>query len=203
MNNGTLNGFYREEKGKALKKLRESGFLPGVVYGHNREALNVKIEKSEFERFFYNSRKGSGLDLMIDGTSYNVILKDVQKDFVKNRFLHVDFQELTAGEKVSVPVQLKVLNREKIENSSSIVQEMFHEIEVSVLPKDLVDSFSIDVSELQLGDVIRFRDTDFFEDPRYTFNNHGDDILITFTESKKAEESEEVEETSEGDISVL
>ena len=204
MNNATLKGFYRDEKGKAVKKIREKGFIPGIVYGHNKETLGVKIEKSEFERFFYNSRKGSSLDLVIDGATRSVILKEVQKDVIKNKFLHVDFQELTAGEKVRVPIQIKVLNRDKIENSNSTVQEMFHEIEVSVLPKDLTDSFSIDVSEMKLGDVIRLRDMDFFEDSRYSFHNGGEDILIAFTEAKKATESEEETTAgSEDNISVL
>jgi large subunit ribosomal protein L25 len=194
MSRASLSGVVREEVGKTgLKSVRRDHFVPGVLYGHHRESTPVKMDAIELEKFLKYHGVGTNLDFTVGSKAHNVIIKDIHRNTLKGQILHVDFQELKAGEKVKVTIPIRVLNRETVEDSRSVLTEIIHELEISVLPKDLIDSIEVDVAHLKYGDNIKVEELSIFNDDRYELNHDADEIVVTLAEAKVHEEPTEEE----------
>lgn len=195
MNRASLSGVAREEVGKTgLKSVRNDNFIPGILYGHHRESTPVKMDTFELEKFLKSHGIGTNLDFTVGSKAHNVIIKDIQWDRLRGQILHVDFQELRAGEKVKVSIPIRVIGKEAVEDSRSVLQEVIHELEVSVLPKDLIESIEVDVTHLKYGENIKIEELSVFKDARYELNHDADDIVISLVEAKVQTESEDSEE---------
>lgn len=192
-----LQAQLRELTGKnSVKKLRNDGFVPAVVYGHNKVTQSIKIQRKEMDRFLSYHGKGSTLELSLNGERLFALIKNYQRDTLKDMILHVDFQQLSAGEKVRVKIPLRFTHKDFIEDSSTVVAEQVHELEIVALPKDLVDHFDIDLTPLKNGEPIKLGDLDIFKDDKFHFVSEPDVILATTTKAGHVEESEEVAEAS-------
>ena len=109
MANATLSAERRSESGKGVaRKLRAAGRIPAVVYGHNREPQALTIEARELERLLGHITAGSTVIELggLGGTAPRTLIREIQRHPVRRNILHVDFQELVAGEKVTVRVPL-------------------------------------------------------------------------------------------------
>lgn len=194
MSRASLSGIAREEVGKTgLKVVRNDNFVPGVLYGHHRESTPVKMDVIELEKFLKYHGIGTNLDFTVGSKAHNVIVKDIQWNRLKGQVLHVDFQELKAGEKVKVSIPVRVINKDAVEDSRSVLQEIIHEVEINVLPKDLIEYIEIDVAHLKCGDNIKIEELSIFSDERYELNHDADDIIVTLAEAKVHVESDETE----------
>lgn len=192
MSRTILSGVVREEIGtNSLKGVRKDQFVPGILYGHHIESTPVKMNALELEKFLKFHGVGTNLDFTVGSKSHNVIIKDIQWSVMKGAPLHVDFQELKAGEKVKVTIPIRVINRESIEDTRSVLTELIHEIELNVLPKDLIDSIEVDVSHLKYGENIKIAELSIFSDARYELSHDADDIIITLAEAQVHEEPTE------------
>lgn len=182
----------RELTGKnSVKKLRKDGFVPAVVYGHNKVTKSIKVERKNIERHFTYHGKGSTLELNVDGERIFALLKNYQIDTLKDMLIHVDFQELSAGEKVRVKLPIRFLHKELVEDSSTVVAEQIHEIEMIALPKDLIDLIEIDVTSLKGGNAISLSDLEIYKDERFTFLMDPETIIVTTTQAGHVEKVEE------------
>lgn len=207
MSRASLSGIVREEVGTSgLKGIRKDNFIPGVIYGHHVGSTPVKMDALELGKFLKYHGVGTNLDFTVGSVSHNVIIKEIQLGVMKGNVLHIDFQELQAGEKVNVTIPIRLINKEKIEDSRSVVSELIHEIEMSVLPKDLIDSIELDVAHLKYGENIKIKDLSIFDDERYDLSNDEDEIIVALAEAKVHEESEDEEavvSSVQEDLSVL
>lgn len=178
----------------AVRKLRNTKLIPGVLYGHHIESQSLSVTTAELEKFFKKHGVGAGLDLELDGTKVFTVLKNVQIDYFKNEFLHVEFQALSAGEKIKLKVPLVFLNKDTIP-AGQVVQEMHHEIELHVLPKDLIERIEIDVIDAKLGDHLTVADLDIAKNDAYEIMDQLDTIIYSISEAKIHVEEEETDET--------
>src|SRR5918911_3597073 len=98
----------RSDTGKgAARKARASGRVPGVVYGHHRDPQPVSVEARELERLLDRAAGGATIvELRLDGSTLQTLVREIQRHPFKREILHVDFQELVAGEKVTVRIPL-------------------------------------------------------------------------------------------------
>ncbi len=196
MSRASLSGIVREEVGTTgLKVVRKDHFVPGVLYGHHRESTPVKMDEIELEKFLKYHGVGTNLDFTVGSKAHNVIIKDIQRNPLKGQVLHVDFQELQAGEKVKVTIPIRMINKEAVEDSRTVLTEIIHELEMSVLPKDLIDSVEVDVSHLKMGDNIKVEELSIFNDERFELSVDPDEIVVTLAEAKVHEEPTEEEAT--------
>src|SRR3954466_15029130 len=105
-----LNAAVRDNAGKgAARTLRGNGQVPGIIYGHKREPLALSINSRDLDKLLSTiSAESTVIELNLDGTTARTLIREIQRHPFKKQILHVDFQELVAGEKVvvSVPVVL-------------------------------------------------------------------------------------------------
>jgi len=184
----------RTEVGKnKIKYIRTQGYVPAVIYGHNKETRSIKLDRKQMDRFLMYHTKGSTLDVEINGKSAMVVLKDFQRRGLKDQLIHVDFQELSANETVKIPVPILVKNREYIERIGAILEDHLTEIEIEALPSDLIEHVYVDVEGMAFGDVIRVSDLVFENMEKVTLLTDLDLTVLAVSAPSKEEEEKEVE----------
>ncbi|MBP7992326.1 MAG: 50S ribosomal protein L25 [Candidatus Magasanikbacteria bacterium] len=140
---------------------RASGNVPAVVYGGDRsETTVVTVALNEFTKV-YNEARSSLIDLTIDGSSpVKVVVQDVQFNPVKDLATHVDFRQINMSKEMSTTVALLFVGEAPaVKELGGTIMKMYTEVDVTCLPKDLVQEIEIDVSGLKtFDDGIRIKD---------------------------------------------
>lgn len=186
MENLNLNAQIRSTEEK-LSEVRESKMIPAVVYGKKQESLVVKINYWEFLKLFRISGESHIISLDIEWKKVEVLVHDVQRDPVKGDFLHIDFIAVVKGQKVNTKIHLSFEGSSSAVKEGAIIEEHIKELEVKVLPKDLVDSIKIDLSKLKnIGDSIRVSDIEI-DTKKFEVLNNSDDIVVSAAKPAKIE----------------
>ena len=139
----------------ASRRLRNSGKTPGIIYGSKNPAVAIELDHNAL---FHALRKeafhSSILDLEIDGKAQKVLLRDYQMHPFKPLVLHIDFQRVSATEKVHMRVPLHFINAENsnaVKLQGAVVSHITTEIEVSCLPADLPEFIEVDLGGIEVG----------------------------------------------------
>lgn len=161
MATASLNAKPRSEGGKGVaRKLRAAGEVPGVIYGHGREPQPLTVNGREFQRLAERVRITSTvIELAIEGKTARTLVRELQRDPIKRTVIHVDFQELVAGEKVTVSVPLRFIGTaEGVKTGGGILEETMHQLEVTCDPANIPDHIDVDVSALTIGHSLHVGD---------------------------------------------
>ncbi|MFI5230763.1 MAG: 50S ribosomal protein L25/general stress protein Ctc [Gemmatimonadales bacterium] len=161
MASASLSASARADRGTGVaRKLRQTGHVPAVIYGHGREPLSLTINTREIDKLLTQiSAANTVIDLSIDGSAVRTLIREVQRHPFKRHILHIDFQELVAGEKVTVSVPLHFTGvAEGVRNSGGILEETMHQLHVRVDPSSIPDSITVDVTHLTIGHSVHIRD---------------------------------------------
>jgi len=189
-----LNVDLREEVGTGkAHALRRDGFVPGVLYGHNKKTRNIALRTNELQKLISDNGSGALVTIEIDGENIPAILKDVQKRIVKDDYLHVDFQQLSENEEIKLTIPVYVGNRESVEDSATTVQQQLMEIDIQCLPKYIVNHVDIDASKLKDNHAITVGELEL---EGVNILNEDEEVIASLTYANKQEEDEE-EETKE------
>lgn len=156
MASASLSAQPRSDRGTGVaRKLRQSGRVPGVIYGHSRQPQSLSIETRELEKLLdHISAASTVIDLTIDGTTSRTLIREIQRHPFKKMILHVDFQELVKGEKVTVDIPLVFIGTPQGVKDGGILDQVMHEITVHCDPADMPNHIDVDVSELLIGHSI-------------------------------------------------
>ncbi|SCG81726.1 50S ribosomal protein L25 General stress protein CTC [Proteiniborus sp. DW1] len=206
MNDLKLKAEVRNGAGKREStKLRNSGYVPGVVYAQGEETKSIKLENRMLNRVLNKYGSTGTVELEIAGELVPVLIKEVQRDPIKETVLHADFQKLSADRKVRLRIPVAIQGREFCETrTSGVVEQQLMEIELQCLPKFIPQYVTVDVTNLEFGDVIKVSDLDIAKDENYEIFSELDEIVVSLTASSKHEEVEEKEvPIYESDKSIL
>jgi large subunit ribosomal protein L25 len=161
MSTATLSATVRSESGKgAARSLRRAGSVPAVIYGHKREPMSLSVPMRELERLLERvSAETTVVELSIDGKISRTLIREIQKHPFKKQLVHIDFQELVAGEMITVNIPLVIVGVSVgVRSFAGILDQTMRELEVSVDPASIPNHIDIDVSALNVGDSIHVRD---------------------------------------------
>ncbi|KGG80931.1 50S ribosomal protein L25 [Caloranaerobacter azorensis] len=185
-----LNVELRDGGGRRYSiKLRKNGFIPGVIYGHNKQTKSIKLKEIELSKVLNKFGSGSTINLNLNGEVIPAIIKEVQKDIIKDNLLHIDFQQLSEDEEIKVFVPVVLVGKGKVENSTTIIQQQIMELEIRCLPKYIPSSIEVDVSNLKFGDSITVGDLNLGENIEILHDE--DEVIASLTANSKYEELEE------------
>lgn len=153
-----VNAQPRHDAGKgASRRLRRQGLVPAVVYGGRRNPEMISLVHNELVQHLENETFYSHiLDLKVADKAERVVIKDLQRHPAKPFILHVDFQRVSADEKIRMMVPLHFLNERvaKGVKAGGVVSRNITEIEITCLPKDLPAYIEIDLAEMDIGDIV-------------------------------------------------
>jgi len=161
MASASLGAEARSETGKgAARKLRATGRVPGVVYGHGREPQSLSLNARELEKLLGSIAAGSTVvELSLGNATTNTLIREVQRHPFKKQILHVDFMELVAGEKVIVDIPLVFVGTpEGVRTGGGLLEQILHSIEVNVDPSSIPNHIDVDVVNLAMGHSLHVRD---------------------------------------------
>jgi large subunit ribosomal protein L25 len=145
----------------AARKLRAVGAVPAIVYGHGREPQSLAIDTYTLERLLEKvSYKTTVIELEVAGiANARTLIREIQRHPFKRHILHVDFQELVAGEKVTVRVPLVFVGTpEGVRTGGGILDSVMHELQIQCDPSIIPNHIDVDVSQLIVGHSIHVRD---------------------------------------------
>jgi large subunit ribosomal protein L25 len=190
----------REEKGKeAVKKMRNAGRIPAVLYGHGFDTILISLDERAFKTLLRHEKGLHGLlNLKVEGGkggAHTVVVKELQRDPIKDHILHVDFQKIRSDEELQAEVALLFTGEPAGVKAGGILQHYLYEVTVACLPKDLPDSIELDISNLNLKDNLRISDLPTFEGVRYI--NNPEEIVTAVALKRVREEVTAAEELFE------
>ncbi|MPM12640.1 General stress protein CTC [bioreactor metagenome] len=187
----------RDVIGKKVGVLRREGKLPGVIYGHKFDAMPIIMDSKTTTKILNSVTSSSIVTLVIDGKEHAALVRERQMDYIRNQFIHVDFQAVSQTEKIRAKVGVILTGlAPAIKDFNGVVVEGLDAIEVEALPKDLPERFVIDLSKLAaIGDAIHVKDVEVPANVEIVEDGEAMIVLIT---SPAAEEVEVA--TGEGDV---
>lgn len=195
-----INAVIRDAKGTgASRRLRHAGSVPGVVYGGGKDAYPLEINAKElFLQFRHEAFHASVLTLIVDGKKESVLLRDFQMHPVRNTIQHVDFQRVSATEKIHVKVPLHFINADVapgVKLGGGIVAHILTEADVSCLAKDLPEFIEVDVAALEMGHSIHLSQIKLPKGVEFVQLSHGDDAAVASIAKTRGSASAATEET--------
>jgi large subunit ribosomal protein L25 len=141
---------------RANKRLRDTGKVPGVVYGHKEAVVPVALPKKELVNHL---NKGAHVfDLSLDGKAEKVLVKEVQYDHLGIEVIHIDFARVSADERVEVTVPLELKGEPAGESEGGVLQQIVAELEIECLVTDIPSVIVHNVSEMKLDDVLHIKE---------------------------------------------
>ena len=153
-----LSAEKRERTGSRYsQRLRNAGGLPAVVYGHKEEPVSISL--NAHEAIMHISRGEKVFELDIEGTKQHVLLKDLGYDYLGTNIIHADFARVDLNERVHTKAHLRFVgDAEGLKSSGAIMMHPVTELELDVLVSNIPDHVDVDVSEMQVGDIIHASD---------------------------------------------
>jgi large subunit ribosomal protein L25 len=192
-----LKSTRREVLGKKVGALRRAGKLPAVLYGHGIETTPIMLEAHEAALRLSHLTTSSLVMIDLEGTEYPALVREKQKDHLKNRLLHVDFQVISMTEKVTTKVGIELTGTAPaVKEFSAVIVTVLNELEIECMPQDLPARVVIDISGLtEVGAGIHVRDV-VISDKVKILDDPGEMIVVASAtrEAKAAGEEAPAEE---------
>jgi len=153
----------RETQGTgAARRLRRKGLVPGIVYGGDKDALNIEVDHKALYLNLRNERfHASILTLEVGGAKEQVLLRSVNMHPYKPQVQHVDFQRVLKNKKLHMKVPLHFVNAEKspgVKDQGGVASHVLNELDISCLPDDLPEFIEVDLGNLAVGNSVHARD---------------------------------------------
>lgn len=168
-----LQATKREVSGKKVRALRRQGKLPAVLYGHRIESTPIMLDTHEASLQLSHLTSSSLVTIALDGKEYPSLVREKQRDYLRNRLLHVDFQTVSLTEKTRAQVGIELTGTAPaVKEFNAVIVTGLTEVEVECLPQDLPERIVVDISGLtDIGSSIHLRDivlpgqVEILEDP--------------------------------------
>ncbi len=184
-----LKATKREVVGKQVKAMRRAGQLPAVIYGRHSEPIIITLDAHIAALTLGKLTSSSLVTIDVDGTEYASLVREKQRDYIKNRLLHVDFLAVSLDEKLRATVSIHFIGVSlAVKDFGAVMVHNLEELEVESLPGDLPERIDVDISVLaRIGDGIRVRDVVVPDNIRVLDNP---DTMVAVATAPKVEEEE-------------
>ena len=180
----------RDVIGKKVSQLRREGLMPGVVYGHHMDPIAIVMNAHDVTRAMIGLTPSSIVTVDIDGEQHAALIRERQRDYLRNRFIHIDFQAVSRTEKIRARIETILEGTAPaVKNYNGIVLHEKEYIEVEALPEHLPEKFVVDISSLEkIGDMIRISDMAISDD--VTVFDDANDVIVSISGVKEEAEEE-------------
>jgi len=153
----------RNDMGKgASRRLRQTGEVPAIIYGAGKAPQSLSLNHNEMLRHLEHEAFYSHiLNVSVDGKSEKAVLKDVQRHPAKPRIMHVDFQRISATDKLHMHVPLHFIGADKapgVKLGGGSVSHLMTGVDIACLAKDLPEYLEVDISAMDVGGSLHLSD---------------------------------------------
>jgi large subunit ribosomal protein L25 len=163
LKNVTLSAEKREGTGKGVaRKLRQAGKIPAVVYGRDMDAIHIAVDGHEADLLFRSIPVDNTIiELKVEGDKepHQTLVREIQTHPWKGTLVHVDFLRIQAGVMVDVNVPLHLIGTPiGVKDEGGVLEQTIHDIPISCIPSAIPESIELDVSGMELNDVMHVSD---------------------------------------------
>jgi large subunit ribosomal protein L25 len=150
----------RDVVGKQVKAMRRDGKLPAVIYGRHTEPINVFLDAHTASLALGRISSSSLVTIDVNGTEYPALVREKQRDYIKNKLLHVDFLAVSLDEKLRARVSVHFVGvSAAVKDHGAVLVHNLEQLQVESLPGDLPERIDVDISVLtKIGDGVRVKD---------------------------------------------
>ena len=202
-----IQAFARTDKGKtSSRRYRRDGKVPAVIYGAGKDNQNLLLNHNEIKHNLDSEGfQAAIVDIKTEKGTEQVIVRDVQMHPYRAQVMHVDFQRVSATEKLHIAVPLHFIGGEEcpgVYNEGGIESHLINEVDIECLPADLPEFLEVDISNLNLHESAKLTDVKVPEGVVITALLHEgeDQAVATILAPKVIEEEEEVVEGEEEEL---
>lgn len=191
----TMQSNLRETDKTTLRRLRNDGWIPSVVYGYKTESTPISVKERDLIDTLRETGRNGVIKLNVDGKEVNVVLSDYQSDVLIGNITHADFLAINMTEELEVEATINLVGQSPGEKEGGTVQQPLWELSIRVKPSDIPDGIDIDVSELQIGDTLLV--SDIRDKVKFEILNDDETALVTISAPRTEAEMEALDETTE------
>jgi len=152
----------RKESGKKVAKdLRKKGLIPANVYKGGKDAMNIQLAYDDIQDILHTKAGENVIITLKIGTAKEktVVIKEIQREPIKDQILHLDFNEISLTETLKVNVPLAVKGEaEGVKKDGGILEHIMWELHIECLPTDIPEKIDVDISKLKIGESIFVKD---------------------------------------------
>ena len=191
-----------DSRRSSLRKIRQSGFVPGVIYGRNLENKSVALDSIELLKILRAEGKNTIINLDINGDQHSVMVTELQTDPLKDSIVHADFKVVDMEAEMEATVPVNLTGEAEGIKQGGVLQQPLYELSVTAKPKNIPQTIEVDISSLEVNDVLTVGDIPSKGD--YSFNHEPDEVVASILPPQKQEETEaesaaqDVEEPEKG-----
>lgn len=176
---------HRREKKSShdAKKGRRSGKIPGIIYGKHMNNMMFEIGELELSKEVARNGEHAVLNVDLDGETHRALIKEIQRDPVHNKIVHLDLEELTGNETVVTEIPILFSGEELIMKKGGAVQKEKSSVKAICKSDNIPKYINVGLASLNLGDAYRLADVEMAED--ITFMEGLDTVIATITVNKR------------------
>lgn len=178
------------------RRLRAQGHIPAVIYGKSGNR-SLSVAEKEFLMMMREIAGTTSVITLVDDNKQrtDALLHEYQRDPLTDRFRHIDFLEVVAGEMIHAHIPVRIKGEPIGEKNGGIFEHNVHDLEIHCLPRNIPEFIEIDVSNLQIGDAVHLQDIPAIEG--VTFDGEPDMVIVSVAEPKVEAEPVAVEPVAE------
>ncbi len=166
-----------------LKSLRNQGLIPAILYGKQADSILILLGRKEFMKTFTKHSVSSFVNIVSKEEGINgktVLIKEIQKDPVTDKVIHIDFYEISMDEKIEIEADIHFIGKAEGVKLGGVLSPLMRHLAIKGYPKDISDTIEIDVSSLKIGGIIHVKDLNLGDGMEITAE--GDAPIVTVTE---------------------
>jgi large subunit ribosomal protein L25 len=181
----------KDLKKGSLRRLKNNGEIPAVVYGGEINTKSISIKNADLLKVIKAVGRNGIITLNLDGKSVNVILRDYQNKALTKEVLHVDFLQVNQHTEIDTKVSVILKGTSNGEKAGGIVKQILHELNITAKANDIPDNIEIDITDFEIGRTVRVADLkkDY---SNFTINNENEETIIMIDYVKTTEEEEDI-----------
>src|SRR5512142_141279 len=179
-----LKATKRDVIGKQVNALRRSGKLPAVIYGRHTEPVNITLDTHTASLVLSKVGSSSLITIDVDGTEFPALVRERQRDYIKDRLIHVDFLAVSLTEKIRAEVRIELTGVSlAVKDADAVLVTGLPSLSVECLPADLPEQIMVDIAPLaKVGDSIHVRDVSLGD--KVQILDDPDEMIVNATYAK-------------------
>lgn len=183
--------------GKQVRALRRDGILPAILYGSSQDPTPIQMNLHDTMMALRGVSASTLITVDVEGDEHLALVREKQRDYIRNEFTHIDFQVVSMKEKLRVEVPVELVGESSaVADFGGILVIGLNTLDIECLPGDLPAAIEVDISPLtQIGDSIMVESLNLSD--KLTVHNVPEDVVVVVTSQRSEEVAEEEDEEGE------
>lgn len=137
-----------------ITRLRRQGRVPAVLYGKGLDNLFIHLDEIQVQRCLQEGGRNALLNLKVEGKPYRAMIREVQRDSIKGKIIHVDFITVRLDEPIDTEVSIELEGEPRGVKDGGVLQVQLRSAAIRCLPNEIPSELVVDVSEMEIGDTV-------------------------------------------------